>query len=213
MNGIPVIAPSLLQPMPPTKPPWNQGLSRIDLTRADIDQHVLRWDGSPLWYEREALLAYLAGWWQPILSRRGDHVYMLRFWLTPPELGADCQEGDFSFHDSLVLHQFLRPDDDAALHDHPAGFRATLLDGGYIEALPPDGWQCDILGPQYQAKTVRRTTGDTIVHAATDLHAVVAIIPGTWTLVRTGPRERAWGFHPPGQVWQPWRHYLNHGAA
>lgn len=183
------------------------------MRRRDIEDHVLRWHHSPLWYEREALIAYQTGWWLPILARKTDDVYLLRFWLTQPTLdGAHADtaaSSEFVFHDALVLHQFLRPDDDGALHDHPAPFRTTVLDGWYREILPPAGWSPhDPLGPQFGARERMVQMGDTIDHEAADLHAVGDVAPGTWSLVRIGDRCRKWGFHPPGKEWQHWRDYL-----
>jgi hypothetical protein len=37
---------------------------------------------------------------------------------------------------------------------------------------------------------------------------VIWIMPGTWTVVRTGPKARTWGFHGPGRNWEHYRSYL-----
>lgn len=175
----------------------------------DLEDHVLRWHGSPLWYEREALIAYQAGWFGVIHARHTRDIYMLRFWLTEPTLGSDTKEADFVFHDALVLHYILLPDDDGALHDHPAPFRTTVIDGGYTEFLPPLGWSPhDPLGPEYGARERTVRLMDTIDHEAADLHSIGRVIPGTWTLVRIGQRCRKWGFHAPGREWKYWRDYL-----
>jgi len=156
------------------------------------------------------------------IGQRSDHdaLYLVRFWLTPPSVDIkDAEKWESS--DSALLHFFAAPDDDQALHDHPWSFRTTILAGGYVEHLPPDSWLTERvdsgcegseppcgLGPAWDDKRVRRDAGDVVEHTATDLHCVGAVDAGTWTFVATGMREREWGFHPPGQVWVPWRRYL-----
>src|SRR5881392_3402104 len=51
-----------------------------------------------------------------------DRPYLQRWWLLPrnPVL-------------NVYLHQFLRDDDDRALHDHPWDWCSVLLKGGYCE--------------------------------------------------------------------------------
>jgi len=178
---------------------------------ADLSQAIAQFKKHKnCWFLQEALLAFESGWWQAIPARTSDDLYLVRFWLTPPELGDESSSSEFSFANSLMLHWFLQPDDDGALHDHPAPFRTTVLAGRYLELLPPDGWSpADPLGPEYGAKENLVTRGNSVFHQAADLHAIGRIDPHTWTLVRTGDRVRDWGFHPPGKEWQPWRQFLN----
>lgn len=51
-----------------------------------------------------------------------DHPYLRRWWLIPrnPIL-------------NVYLHQFLRDDDDRALHDHPWFWCSIVLHGEYVE--------------------------------------------------------------------------------
>jgi hypothetical protein len=133
---------------------------------------------------------------------------------------------------NVYLHQFLRDDDDRALHDHPWWSVSIVLRGGYYDISPgPDGTeQRRWYGP-----------GSVIIRQATSRHRVelaerrehVALgddgkadlpvgvplewderegrfvafhsIPA-WTLFITGPRVREWGFWCP-QGWVHWRKF------
>ena len=68
---------------------------------------------------------------------------------------------------NLYLHQFLRSDDDRALHDHPGDNISMLLDGQYIVWMPSH--------PDYgnNAYTFRiRKTGFPIFRRAEQLHRI-----------------------------------------
>ncbi len=180
-------------------------MNMVPLVGSDTRIDISGWEYGP-WFKREALEALHRGWYQTINARTERDLYLLRFWLTKPEGGDD---GKFESGDSLLLHYFARADDDAALHDHPWEFRTLILSGGYVEHLPPTSWSdlC-IDGPEWDQRCELRMTGDMIVRKSLDLHCVGRIAPNTWTMVRTGPRERDWGFHPPGKPWVNWREYL-----
>jgi hypothetical protein len=123
-------------------------------------------------------------------------------WVSPPVLNKAGSRERFKAGNSLLLHYFFRGDDDQALHDHPWAFRTRILTGGYLEHLPPREWRPhDPKGPAWDKRIVPRNAGEEVVHMATDLHCVGVVQPGTFTLVDTGPREREWGFHPPGMPW------------
>ncbi len=166
------------------------------------------------WWVREAVSALAASRFQVILSRDRSALYLLRFWLTDPQLGND---GGFESGDSLLLHHFCAPDDDDALHDHPWDFITTILAGGYAEHRPPVAWlnalnvERALSGPAWDQQISMYAAGSTIEREAEDLHCIGRIAPSTWTLVRTGRRRRAWGFHPPGKPWTPFREYLDTG--
>lgn len=170
-----------------------------------LTSHQERWWRYGAWWEDAARKAIAAGRFLLIPSRDRGHLYLARFWLC--EAPRD-EHGEIESGNCTLLHYFARPDDDGALHDHPWAFRTRLLFGGYTELLPAHPWSPgSALGPE-AVDRVARTAGDTIDHAATDLHAVGAITVGTWTYVQTGPRERDWGFHPPGKPWVHFRTYL-----
>jgi hypothetical protein len=131
-------------------------------------------------------------------------LYLLRCWLVEPQLGTNSDE-TFESGNSVLLHYFPQPDEDRCLHDHPWAFTTTILAGGYDERLPSDSWRgkANGLGPAYGDYVIHgRVPGNSVERAASDLHLVARLPFGpTWTLVRTGPRVRDWGFHQPNQQW------------
>jgi hypothetical protein len=173
--------------------------------------------GGQEWWKRAAAAAYRAGHSRVIPGRNDGYAYLLRFWLTPPEPGSD--QG-FESGNSVLLHMFARGDDDQALHDHPWDFQTTILSGGYWEHLPSAEWldvnraaavfmQNDLApGPAWNERREFRAAGQAVKRDAMQLHCVGEVMPGTVTLVRTGPRWREWGFHPPGQAWVPYKQFL-----
>ncbi len=182
----------------------------------EVPTLLASWRDGP-WYQREALLAWRRGDFLVIPGRNDADVYLLRFWLSaavrrPASDGGEAIESG----DSLMLHYFARGDDDQALHDHPWDFRTTILSGGYHECLPPITWHRGTIdngpGPAWCERQEWRSVGDTIGHLSTDLHCVSGGAC-TFTLVRTGPRVRSWGFHPPGQPWIGYREFLGLDVA
>lgn len=180
------------------------------------------------WWVCAALEKLRCGHYFAITGRNDYDLYLMRLWLSAPQVLASDDGGErFDSGDSILLHWFARGDDDEALHDHPWDFSTEILAGGYTEHLPTGGWLANawlgkrliaidphtLPGPDWQARTVRRNAGERVVKQATDLHCVGAVDPGTWTLVRTGPRVRDWGFHPPGRPWVPWRQYLDEAKS
>lgn len=167
-----------------------------------ISQLVDQWKQSDAWYHRTAIAAVLRGCHWLIPTRDRQDPYMLRMWLSPPIENTDRKSEPFKFAKSLCLHYFFRGDDDQALHDHPCDFRTRILCGGYLEHLPPMDWtRGSKLGPAWDKRIVRRGAGVEVIRMAADLHCVGVVQPGTMTLVETGPKTRAWGFHPEGREW------------
>jgi hypothetical protein len=139
-----------------------------------------------------------------------DNPYLRRWWLIPRNRFFN-----------VYLHQFLRSDDDRALHDHPWVNASILLRGSYLECLP-------------NGRTELRKTGSIIIRRATARHRIELIeiidwdeewIDGewkwrphmsgqvypVWTLFITGPKLRDWGFHCP-QGFVPWQDFTAPGA-
>lgn len=169
--------------------------------------------GEGTWYERMALHAYDKSHYRIIHGRTTDDVYLIRFWASPPRLTYTGNERDFESGNSLLLHYFPRPDDDDALHNHPWDFDVDILFGGYVEYLPWAGWT-GALGPAYGRHSTTHLPGTHISHKATDLHSVARLLDThAWTMVRTGPRVRDWGFHPEGKPEMPWREYIAQRVA
>ncbi|HJQ59414.1 MAG TPA: hypothetical protein VJ890_21080 [Vineibacter sp.] len=106
---------------------------------------------------------------------------------------------------NVYLHQFLRSDDDRALHDHPWVNVSVLLSGRYFEHTA-DGQR--ILRRPWRPWAPWRL----VVRRATAAHRVELLPDGIsgetpcWSLFLTGPRVREWGFHCP-KGWVPWRDF------
>jgi hypothetical protein len=127
-----------------------------------------------------------------IIGDKG-HPYLKRWWVIPRNRRLN-----------IYLHQFLRDDEDRALHDHPWASLSIILWSGYIEHLQ-------------NGKTVNRRAGQLVLRKPSTAHRVELYrdrsrltprpIPA-WTLFITGPRVREWGFLCP-QGWRHWREFTS----
>jgi hypothetical protein len=137
---------------------------------------------------------------------RSGHVYLRRWNLIPQN--AWC---------NIFLHQFLRDDDDRALHDHPWDFISVMLQGSYQERLSRVVGFRTVHGVQYdqcEDQIVNRRAPSIGCRYATDRHRIVLPrdhqgnpIP-CWTIIITGPWQRVWGFWcPKGFV--PYREFVD----
>lgn len=129
-----------------------------------------------------------------------DNPYMRRWHLIPRNRLCN-----------IYLHQFLRDDDDRALHDHPWPNCSLLLSGEYHEI----GFQCppvhgEKLPPQVW---LRRRPGRPVFRRAKTAHRIVldrdpagAPVP-CWSLFLTGANLRSWGFWCPAGRWVHWRSF------
>jgi hypothetical protein len=120
---------------------------------------------------------------------------------------------------NIYLHQFLRDDDDRALHDHPWPNCSLLLSGRYMEMQfekpPLHGEPLPALQVKYRrpwrlvfrrAKTAHRVV---LFREAPDGKAAGAAprpIP-SWSLFFTGANLRSWGFWCPAGRWIHWRSF------
>lgn len=95
----------------------------------------------------------------------------------------------------VYVHQFLRSDDDRALHDHPAHHVSVILRGRYTEVTPEGRFHRRAFVP--------------IFREASALHRV-ELVDGkpVWTLLIRGPKVREWGFACP-QGWRHWTDYVS----
>lgn len=146
------------------------------------------------------LIEYLRVFRHDIVNAAGD-PYMER-WLARTPRGY------------LRLHHILRSDDDRALHDHPFDFTSLILRGSYVEHVPAD--LADPAGPTVPR---RYGPGSILRRRAQDPHRLELPWGPVWTVVRTGPKIREWGFHHP-EGWVHWRDYerlmnvnFDHGSA
>lgn len=103
------------------------------------------------------------------------------------------------------LHEFHRPDEDEEFHDHPWPFDAYILIGGYDEqrfvGFSESG---------HKIKIHERCAGDFYHIKANTFHRISALhtVP-TWTVVRTGPKEKSWSFLNAGTgKLTPWREFI-----
>ena len=131
-----------------------------------------------------------------------DRPYLRRWWVIP-------RNPVFN----VYLHEFLRSDDDRALHDHPWANCSVLLRGSYVEhTIAAGGIE---RREQLQAGAVRiRWTGrlahriELLQQPRADGQLKTEDAPQPcWTLFITGPRYRSWGFHCPRQGWVHWRDF------
>ncbi len=120
--------------------------------------------------------------------------YLRRWWLIPRNRWFN-----------IYLHQFLRDDDDRALHDHPWAWNASiLLSGRYHECLPGRIQKLRRPGRVYfrWGKAPHR-----IMLERKDGLSDKSVVPA-WTIFITGPVVRPWGFYCP-QGWRDWREFTN----
>jgi hypothetical protein len=142
---------------------------------------------------RERVFVWLIG--RVATEREPDFIigdrYLLRWWVIP-------RNPIFN----IYLHCIRHSDDDRALHDHPWANLTWVLDGRYLEIMPPDS---DCHG-RHTAVGVFREPGDLVFRWPTDAHRLEILerIGPAWTLFFTGPRIREWGFHCP-KGWRSWR--------
>lgn len=108
-----------------------------------------------------------------------DAPYMRRHWLIPRNRFFN-----------IYVHEFLRSDDDRAIHDHPWSNCSILLEGEYTEhtktgarILKAGDWRM-----RWSGKFAHRV----------ELHNGPC-----WTVFITGPRYREWGFLCPDR-WVRW---------
>lgn len=139
------------------------------------------------------ILSVVTPWMLRIIARRapdfvvGDPAdpYLHRWWLIPRNRFFN-----------IYLHQFLKDDDDRALHDHPWSSLSWMLHGALLEHLP--GGRCR-----------RLEAGDLVWRSARFSHRLSVLRGHTpLTLFITGPRVREWGFHCP-QGWRPWKQFVD----
>lgn len=124
-------------------------------------------------------------WFKPsLIIGPEDNPYLKRWCIIPDNR-----------YFNIYLHQFLRDDDDRALHDHPWKSLSFILKGSYYETT--------IKGEKYWPRW------SVIYRNATDGHRVnVSKTGGTaWTLFITGRTVRDWGFHC-ATGWKHWKEFL-----
>lgn len=125
-----------------------------------------------------------------------DNPYCNRWWVIPRNRWFN-----------VYLHQFLRDDDDRALHDHPWPNCSIVLRGAYREVM-------FVRRPRRYAQLpdtieVWRWPWRPVLRRAATPHRIVlpkfenTPLP-CWSLFLTGPVIRDWGFWCPRGRWVHW---------
>lgn len=140
----------------------------------------------------------------------GD-LYLRRWFLYPrdKDFGKNVGKG------RLYLHKFYRGDEDPYLHDHPWPFTSLILTRGYWEETefnPMDSWYGQLWlpasGPDGESRIRKFYKRFSVLkRPATWKHRVILKDETpVWTIVKTGVKERSWGFWILGKMC-PWRNY------
>lgn len=113
---------------------------------------------------------------------------------------------------NIYLHQFVRDDDDRALHDHPWVNCSIVLRGGYTETRFSKKPRKDAPLPEYRTRW--RGAGSVTFRRASTAHRVILMgspkgRQPSWSLFLTGPVMRSWGFWCPLGRWVHWRDFVS----
>lgn len=111
-----------------------------------------------------------------------DRPYLRRWWIIPRNRFFN-----------IYVHEFLRSDDDRALHCHPWIWISYLIDGDYVEHTIK-------AGGVHRRKSYK--AGSLRLHLPWFAHRIEITKP-VWTLFITGPKMKPWGFHFP-TGWVHW---------
>lgn len=156
----------------------------------------------------------------------GD-IYLRRFFIYPRDKDFGKNKGK----GRVYLHKFYRGDEDPHFHDHPWPFTSLILTTGYYEETPilEAGDNPEYISDaEFLSSEIVDGTGDSslpitwrrrIFYAPWTLlrrpavwkHRVI-LKEGkpAWTLVKTGVKERSWGFWTDDTSsvdFCPWRQY------
>lgn len=147
-------------------------------------------------------------WISRIFHRPPDFIvgteadpYLRRWWLIPRNR-----------YFNIYLHQFLRDDEDRALHDHPWNWCSILIMGAYIEVS--DAGALLRMAPGVLFSRAERAHRIELLNKDmpfVDLLDEKNPREPAWTIFITGPVFRNWGFHCP-QGWIPWERFTKPGA-
>lgn len=106
----------------------------------------------------------------------------------------------------VYLHLIDAPDPGLDLHDHPWPFATIILRGGYTEehASIRDAVPYAVIAERVGKRSVCRPgvmrvwrRGSVHRMGLADAHRIIAVEPGTVTLVLRGRKVRPWGFYLP----------------
>ncbi len=109
----------------------------------------------------------------------GGELYIERYYMGKP------------FGLGVFLHEYLDPDGDRQLHNHPWRWSIGIpLVGGYKEERLIH--ICPILGVQFVLRNIWWLRPNYI--RGFDFHRIASVKPGTWTLFIHGKRLGGWAF-------------------
>ena len=138
-------------------------------------------------------------WWRPLEIGGSADPYLRRWFVLPRNRLAN-----------IYLHQFLRDDDDRALHDHPwPNLSLVLSRAGYREVVFARAPQHGAALPETAVLARRRW--QVVGRRPKAAHRIVLQRDATgrpvpcWSLFLTGARLRDWGFWCPSGRWVHWR--------
>lgn len=114
-----------------------------------------------------------------------DAPYLRRWWIIPRNRFFN-----------IYLHNFLKSDDDRALHDHMYVNASILLKGYYLEHTK----RGQFTRKRWHIYFRRPSTAHRV--------EILPECPSVWTLFITGPRVRDWGFHCPNG-WRHWKEFVD----
>jgi len=107
---------------------------------------------------------------------------------------------------AIYLHDIEKGDEQPEMHSHPFPFASLILRGGYAEdtARPV----CAL--HQGPITRVAHLAGDWNVfpRGTVKIHTIVAVLPGTRTLVFAGRRRDSWGWFVEGRGLVHWKTFL-----
>lgn len=147
-----------------------------------------------------------------IMRSGTDEIYLRRWFIYPRYKEFKKMEP------RIYLHKFYKGDEDPHLHDHPWPFTSVILGRGYWEetsdqdGLTAQGCGTDLcytLGPNNEHRVQKWYKRFSILkRPATWKHRVVLddLDEPIWTLIKTGVKERSWGFWIMGKLC-PWKNY------
>jgi hypothetical protein len=144
-----------------------------------------------------------------------NDIYLRRFFIYPRDKDFGKNKGK----GRLYLHKFYRGDEDPHCHDHPWPFTSLILTRGYWEETPFDpSKSVDGRNPwgfatmQEYGEERERTFYPRFSllrrPAAWKHRVILKDTKPVWTIVRTGVKERSWGFWIK-EKFCPWRNYKN----
>jgi len=126
-----------------------------------------------------------------------ERPYLRRHWLIPRNRFFN-----------VYVHEFLRSDDDRALHDHPWLFNASwLIAGSYCEHTIRAGGIVEKMVRVAGAWKFRWGPAPHRVELLQDPFAETLHELPCWTVFITGPRVRNWGFYCMERGWIPWQRF------